>query len=74
MIIPHQQLQPETLQALVEEFVTRDGTDYGEYELSMVQKAQRVMSQLNTGQAVIFFDPVTESCTIALREDIPTSE
>lgn len=71
MIIPHQQLAPATLQALVEEFVTRDGTDYGDAEVDMAQKAQQVMRQLERGAAVILFDTVTESCTIVRREDVP---
>ncbi|MDH5185281.1 MAG: YheU family protein [Gammaproteobacteria bacterium] len=29
MIIPHTNLSPEALQDLLEEIVTRDGTDYG---------------------------------------------
>lgn len=71
MIIPHQQLAPATLQALVEEFVTRDGTDYGHAEVDMAQKAQQVIRQLERGAAVILFDTVTESCTIVRREDVP---
>jgi hypothetical protein len=71
MIIPHQQLSPDTLQALVEEFVTRDGTDYGDAEVGMAQKAQQVMRQLEHGVAVILFDTVTESCSIVRREDVP---
>jgi hypothetical protein len=35
LIIPFQDLSPEALRGVVEEFVTRDGTDYGEFEVSL---------------------------------------
>ena len=64
MKIPYQQLSPDTLHALVEEFITRSGTDYGEHEISLDQKAQQVMYQLEKHEATIVFDPATETCTI----------
>lgn len=64
MKIPHQQLSPDTVHSLVEEFVTRNGTDYGEYEVSLAQKIQQVIRQLENEEAVIVFDPVTETCSI----------
>ncbi|MCB1699151.1 MAG: YheU family protein, partial [Halioglobus sp.] len=33
--VPVERLQPDVLQALLEEFASRDGTDYGERELSL---------------------------------------
>ena len=42
MIVPWQSLDPDTLQNLLEEFVSRDGTDYGEQELSLAQKAEQI--------------------------------
>ncbi len=38
MLIPHRELSPEALQGLIEEFVTRDGTDYGESEAALATK------------------------------------
>ena len=64
MKIPHQQLSPATLQTLVEEFVTRDGTDYGDREVSLEEKTTQVIRMLNKGDIVIVFDDATESCTI----------
>ncbi len=63
--IPYQQLSDEALQGLVEEFITREGTDYGERELSLAAKVALVMSQLQSGKAVVVFDEVLQSCTIA---------
>ena len=66
--IPPDQLSPEILQALIEEFINREGTDYGLEELSLEQKVEQVKAQLQQGGAVIAFDQVTESCTLMLRE------
>lgn len=64
MEIPHQQLEPETLQALIEEFVLREGTDYGKTEVSLEQKTRQIKDQLDSGRVVIVFDATTDSCTI----------
>lgn len=69
MIIPHQQLSPDTLNTLIEDFVSRDGTDYGATEISLNQKAQQVRRQLDKGQIVIVFDNSTETCNIVRKED-----
>ena len=59
--IPHEKLEPESLQALIEEFVTREGTDYGKIEVSFEQKVAQVRSQLMSGQAIILFDVDTQA-------------
>ena len=41
MIIPWQDLAPETLENLIESFVLREGTDYGEQERTLEQKGRR---------------------------------
>jgi len=68
--ISFDQLSPEALQGLIEEFVTRDGTDYGKVEASLETKKAQVLSQLKSGKAVIVYDFQSESCTI-LRSDDP---
>lgn len=69
MIIPHQQLSPEALQSLMEEFVTRSGTDYGATEISLQQKVEQVRRQLDGGDVVIVFDPATESVSLLSRQE-----
>lgn len=68
MIIPHQKLSREALFALIEEFVTRSGTDYGTVEASLEEKVQQVQGQLENGEAVIVYDEVLESCNITSAE------
>jgi uncharacterized protein YheU (UPF0270 family) len=57
----------EALDGLIEAFIAREGTDYGEMEWSFAEKIEQVRGQLRRGDAVIVFDPLTESCTILPR-------
>lgn len=74
MKIPHRQISPDTLHSLVEEFVTRSGTDYGEQEISLAQKVEQVIGQLDNGHAVVVFDPATETCSILSAADAQAFE
>ena len=67
--IPYDQLTPEALQGVIEEFVTRDGTDYGEVEVPLGTKVSQVLGQLKSRKAVIVFDQKTETCTILKSDD-----
>ena len=64
MKIPWQELKPETLEALIDEYVTRDGTDYGTQEAARETKIAQVKKLLAKGKAQIVFDPETETCDI----------
>ncbi len=64
VVVPWQQLAPETLRRLIEEYVTREGTEYGEAAVSLEEKCGDVMRQLRRGEALVTFDPVTESVDI----------
>ncbi|MCW8329661.1 YheU family protein [Photobacterium sp. SDRW27] len=70
MIIPWQDIDPDTLTNLIEHFVLREGTDYGESELTMAQKVQHVRQQLAGGEAVIVFSELHESVDIKLRREL----
>ena len=67
VVVPYTELAPELLHAVVESFVLREGTDYGEKELSLQAKVARVVAQLKSGEAKILFDPESESVTIVSR-------
>jgi uncharacterized protein YheU (UPF0270 family) len=64
MILPHQMLSPDALQAVIEAFVTREGTDDGPQDVSLATKVWQVRQQLDAGTAVIVYDESTESCSI----------
>jgi uncharacterized protein YheU (UPF0270 family) len=63
MIIPHTSLSQSALRAVIEEFVSREGTDYG-CEVSLDAKVQSVMRQLEQGRVCVVFDTQSESCDI----------
>ncbi|HTD73939.1 MAG TPA: YheU family protein [Steroidobacteraceae bacterium] len=67
--VPYRELSAELLHAVVESFVLREGTDYGEREYSFEEKVAHVMRQLQKGEAKILFDPESESVTIAVRQN-----
>lgn len=58
-------LSEEALQGVLESFVLREGTDYGEVEWTFEQKVAQLRAALQRGEAQIMFDPATESVTIA---------
>ncbi len=58
-ILPDQ-LAPETLRNVIEEFVTRDGTDLVDAQT----KIQSVEGLLRRGEVEIWFDDATRSCNI----------
>ncbi len=62
--VDHRQLSEEALLGLVEEFVSREGTDYGLQERSFEAKVRDVKRQLESGEARIVFDLVEESANI----------
>jgi uncharacterized protein len=64
MKIPYEQLKTETLYALIEEFVSREGTEYGEYDIPMDEKVEQVLTQLKDGKVHIVFDDKSNSCNI----------
>ncbi len=68
--IPTEELRPEVLRGLVEEFVTRDGTDYGVVERSLEEKIEAALAQLRSGEARVVFDPESESANIVLARDL----
>jgi uncharacterized protein YheU (UPF0270 family) len=67
--IPYDQLSPGTLASVIEEFVTRDGTDYGEADVPLQRKVDQVKRQLKSGQAIILFDESTQTCNIVSKDD-----
>lgn len=62
--IPAAQLSAQALRGVIESYVMREGTDYGEREFSFEQKVEQVMRQLQSGEARIYFDPDSETINI----------
>ena len=68
MIIPSDRLSHETLHHLIEEFITREGTDYGLYEMTLEEKVRQINEQLNSGAVLIVFDASTETVNLMTKE------
>ena len=64
MEIPHNRLSEETLLAVIEEFISREGTDYGHRVYTFDEKVEMVKSQLVSGEIKLFFDTETSSCNL----------
>ena len=62
--IPWESLSEEALKGVIEEFVTREGTEYGLTEVDLESKRRQVRSQLSSGQASITYDDELMSCSI----------
>ena len=60
MIIPPRKLSPDTLAMVVEEYVTRDGTE----QTDAATKVASVLRCLDSGELVLVYDPEDESCNI----------
>ncbi|MFZ7216146.1 YheU family protein [Avibacterium avium] len=69
MIIPWQDLEEETLINIAESFILREGTDYGEQELSLQQKTQNLLTNMRQGKAVIVWSELHESIDIKDKMD-----
>ncbi len=64
--VPPEDLSPSALRGVIESFVLREGTDYGERDVSLEDKVDSVRAQLQRGEARILFDPVTETIDIVV--------
>lgn len=67
--IPVKRLSRKALQGVIEEFISRGGTDYGEVEASWEIKFRQVKTKLENGLAVLIFDDETETTNIFLADD-----
>lgn len=70
LVIPHKQLSAEALSGLIEEFVTRDGTDSGYTRGSLEENVAMVHRQLDAGKAVIVYDERTQTCNIVPTDNL----
>jgi len=68
-IIPVNKLSSHALKGVIEEFISRNGTDYGAIETSLETSFMQVKSKLKDGSAVLVFDDETETTNIFLADD-----
>ncbi|HME46184.1 MAG TPA: YheU family protein [Syntrophorhabdales bacterium] len=68
-IIPVNRLSLEALHGVIEEFISREGTDYGEMEVSSETSFRQIEHRLERGSAVLIFDDETETTNIFLADN-----
>ena len=68
MIIPWQQLDETTLNNLIEYYVLREGTDYGEHEVSLDNKVEHVRQQLQSGDVVLVYSELHETVNLMSKQ------
>ena len=68
MIVPWQDINADTLTRLLEEFASRDGTDYGDYEISLADKVDQLKVQLQQKRILVVYSDLHESVNIVPAE------
>jgi uncharacterized protein YheU (UPF0270 family) len=68
MIVPWQDINADTLNHLLEEFASRDGTDYGDYEISLADKVNQLKVQLQQKRILVVYSELHESVNIVPAE------
>jgi uncharacterized protein YheU (UPF0270 family) len=69
IFVPYTELSDDALRGVLESFVLREGTEYGERDVSLDQKVAQVTRQLQRGEAQIVFDPESETIDIVVAAD-----
>jgi uncharacterized protein YheU (UPF0270 family) len=62
--IPCEQINPDTLRHMIQEFVSRDGADWDQTGCTLDDKVEQVLRQLKTGQAKVVFDLKTQTANL----------
>lgn len=67
--VPKDKLSDEVIDALIEEFVLREGTDYGAQEISLDKKKEQILKQLDREEIRIVFDFATATPTLVTMQE-----
>lgn len=67
MIIPPERLTEPVLRGIVEAFILREGTDYGDVELALEVKVEQLLPQVIKGEVLIVYDEKLESVSLITR-------
>jgi hypothetical protein len=70
LVVPWDQLSADALRGVIEEFVTREGTEYGEDDVPLETKVAAVKRQLQSGEVLVVFDAATNSANLVTRQQL----
>jgi len=71
--VPADALSPGALRGLIEAFVLREGTEYGEREFSLDEKVAQIEQQLVRREVRVMYDPVSETATLVSSQGLPAA-
>ena len=69
LIIPFDQLSPEALAGVIDQYISRDGVDSGHVDTSFADKRAMVHRMLKSGKALLLYDTAHETCNIVQKEE-----
>ena len=70
MIIPIADLTEDVLLNIIEGFVLREGTEYGEADVSLSEKVQQVLAQLRLGDVLLVYSELHETVNIIPKQQL----
>lgn len=70
LILPHRDLEPHTLRAVIEQFVSRDGPDSGHVDVDLERKINQVLNALENGEALLLYDQQEKTCNIVSSNNV----
>ena len=70
VVVPWDRLSVAALRGVIEEFVTREGTEYGAHDVPLESKVRDVQRQLERGEVVVLFDGKTQTVNLAHARDL----
>ncbi len=70
VIVPWQRLSREALRGVIEEFVTREGTEYGFTEVPLETKVAQIQKQLERKEVVVLFDAKAQTVNLVRADDL----
>ena len=67
MLIPYQDISTDALDNLIDEFVLREGTEYGESDFSLSEKSMSVLRQIKAREVLILYSELNENVTLITK-------
>jgi hypothetical protein len=64
--VPYERINPDTLRKMLQEFVTRDGADWGEAGCTLEDKVEQVLRQLKGRKVKVVFDLTSQTANIVV--------
>jgi len=70
LVVPWEKLSADALRGVIEEFITREGTEYGADEVALERKLAQVQRQLEGGEVVVLFDASAETVNLVRAAEL----